>query len=40
MDNGVTLLKLFNDPTVNSLDSRDWAPGTNDSFNQFSSPAW
>jgi hypothetical protein len=36
MDNGTTLLKLFNDPTVNHLDSRDWAPGTNDAFNQFS----
>jgi hypothetical protein len=38
MDNGTTLLKLWNDPTVNHLDSRDWAPGTNDSFNQFSDP--
>ena len=36
LDNGTTLLKLFNDPTVNHLDSRDWAPGTNDAFNQFS----
>jgi hypothetical protein len=36
IDNGITLLKLFNDPTVNELDSRDWAPGTNDAFNQFS----
>ena len=36
IDNGTTLLKLFNDPTVNQLDSRDWAPGTNDAFNQFS----
>ena len=36
IDNGITLLKLFNDPTANGLDSRDWAPGTNDAFNQFS----
>jgi hypothetical protein len=38
IDNGTTLLKLMNDPTVNGLDSRDWAPGTNDAFNQFSAP--
>jgi hypothetical protein len=38
IDNGTTLLKLWNDPTVNHLDSRDWAPGTNDAFNQFSDP--
>jgi hypothetical protein len=38
IDNGTTLLKLWNDPIVNHLDSRDWAPGTNDSFNQFSDP--
>jgi len=36
IDNGTTLLKLWNDPTVNDLDSRDWAPGTDDAFNQFS----
>ena len=36
IDNGTTLLKLWNDPTVNGLDSRDWAPGTNNAFNQFS----
>jgi len=36
IDNGATLLKLWNDPTANGLDSRDWAPGTNDAFNQFS----
>jgi hypothetical protein len=36
IDNGTTLLKLWNDSTVNNLDSRDWAPGTNDAFNQFS----
>ncbi|MBV9126348.1 MAG: NF038122 family metalloprotease, partial [Planctomycetes bacterium] len=39
IDNGTTLLKLFNDPTTNHLDSRDWAPGTNDAFNQFSDPS-
>ena len=42
IDNGTTLLKLFNDPTTNMLDSRDWASGTAgtppDSFNQFSAP--
>jgi len=38
IDNGTTLLKLWNDPTANGLDSRDWAPGTNDAFNQFSAP--
>jgi hypothetical protein len=41
IDNGTTLLKLFNDPTANKpvpLDSRDWASGTNDAFNQFSFP--
>lgn len=36
IDNGTTLLKLYNNPKANGLDSRDWAPGTNDSFNQFS----
>ena len=36
IDNGTTLLKLYNNALVNSLDTRDWAPGTNDSFNQFS----
>jgi hypothetical protein len=36
IDDGTTLVKLFNDPTANGLDSRDWAPGTNDAFNQFS----
>ena len=36
IDNGTTLLKLYNNPNVNHLDSRDWAPGTNDSLNQFS----
>jgi hypothetical protein len=38
IDNGTTLLKLWNDPTANNLDSRDWAPGTDDAFNQFSNP--
>jgi hypothetical protein len=38
IDNGTSLLKLWNDPTANGLDSRDWAPGTNDAFNQFSGP--
>ena len=36
IDNGVTLLKEFNDSSANHLDTRDWAGGTNDSFNQFS----
>jgi hypothetical protein len=36
IDNGTTLLKLWNDSTSNGLDSRDWASGTNDAFNQFS----
>ena len=38
IDGGTTLLKLCNDPTANGLDSRDWAPGTDDAFNQFSNP--
>jgi hypothetical protein len=36
IDDGTTLLKLYNNPLANGLDSRDWAPGTNDAFNQFS----
>jgi hypothetical protein len=36
INNGVTLLKEFNDSAANHLDTRDWAGGTNDSFNQFS----
>jgi hypothetical protein len=36
LDNGSTLLKLYNNALLNSLDTRDWASGTNDSFNQFS----
>jgi hypothetical protein len=35
IDNGVTLLKAFNNSAANHLDTRDWAGGTNDSFNQF-----
>lgn len=38
IDNGTTLLKQYNDWTQNGLDSRDWAGGTNDSFNQFADP--
>ncbi len=37
IDNGATLLKQFNDISVNHLDTRDWARGTDDAFNQFSS---
>jgi hypothetical protein len=37
IDNGTTLLKLFNNAASNGLDSRDWASGTNDAFNQFAS---
>ena len=43
IDNGTTLLKLWNNNALNSLDTRDWAPssqggsGAPDSFNQFSS---
>src|SRR5579864_9206960 len=36
INNGSSLLKLYNNALANSLDTRDWAPGTNDSFNQFS----
>ena len=42
IDNGTTLLKLYNDTTSNHLDTRDWAPssqggtGAPDAFNQFS----
>jgi len=38
IDNGTTLLKRYNDWCANNLDTIDWASGTNDSFNQFSSP--
>ena len=37
IDNGATRLKRKNDYCVNGLDTEDWAPGTNDAFNQFSS---
>ncbi len=36
IDGGTTLLKTYNNPGSNGLDSRDWASGTNDSFNQYS----
>jgi len=35
IDNGTTLLKQYNNQFSNGLDYRDWAGGTNDSFNQF-----
>lgn len=38
IDNGTTLLKQENNYCANGLDVDDWAPGTNDSFNQFSNP--
>ena len=38
IDAGNSLLKEYNNYLVNGLDSRDWAPGTNDAFNQFSDP--
>ena len=37
IDNGTTLLKAFNDFNANKGDLQDWADGTNDSFNAFSS---
>jgi hypothetical protein len=37
IDNGTTLLKAFNDFNANQGDLQDWAGGTNDSFNAFSS---
>lgn len=36
IDAGTTLLKKENNYCSNNLDVDDWAPGTNDSFNQFS----
>jgi len=36
MDNGVTLLKAFNNSAANHSDTRDWAGDTNDSFNESS----
>jgi MYXO-CTERM domain-containing protein len=38
IDQGTTLLKLYNNAAANGFDTRDWAPGTNDSFNQFADP--
>lgn len=37
INNGTSLLKAFNNAAVNGGDSQDWASGTNDSFNAFSS---
>lgn len=37
IDNGTTLLKGFNNGAANGGDLQDWASGTNDSFNAFSS---
>ena len=36
INNGTTLLKEFNDSTADGGDSRDWAAGSNDSFNDVS----
>lgn len=38
IDGGQTLLKTFNDAGANNMDTRDWASGSNDAFNQFSYP--
>lgn len=37
IDNGTTLLKAFNNFNANQGDLQDWADGTNDAFNAFSS---
>ncbi len=37
INNGTTLLKAFNNAAMNGGDLQDWASGTNDSFNAFSS---
>jgi outer membrane protein assembly factor BamB len=37
IDNGTTLLKAFNNASASGGDLQDWASGTNDSFNAFSS---
>jgi len=37
LDNGANLLKLFNNAIANAGDAQDWATGTNDAFNAFSS---
>lgn len=36
-DNGTSLLKAFNNAAANGGDAQDWASGTNDCFNAFSS---
>jgi hypothetical protein len=36
IDNGTTLLKEFNDSSADGGDSRDWAAGDNDAFNDVS----
>jgi hypothetical protein len=36
IDNGTTLLKAFNNASMNGGDLQDWAGGSNDSFNAFS----
>src|SRR4029077_3417910 len=37
INNGTTLLKAFNNANANGGDPQDWASGTNDAFNAFSS---
>jgi hypothetical protein len=37
IDSGASLLKAFNNQSANGGDSRDWASGTNDAFNAFTS---
>jgi hypothetical protein len=37
INNGTTLLKAFNNAAANGGDLQDWASGTNDAFNAFSS---
>jgi hypothetical protein len=37
VNKGTTLLKAFNNQAANGGDSRDWASGTNDAFNAFTS---
>ena len=36
IDNGTTLLKAFNNASMNGGDLQDWASGSNDAFNAFS----
>jgi hypothetical protein len=38
INNGTTLQKQVNNWVANGFDSIDWAPGTDDAFNQFSNP--